>query len=67
MVDSTQRRSSMSIPIWRRKVLPENKDKLLNEARSVYYRDHAVTVTLSPEDIASMEMIATHEDDLPKA
>jgi len=48
-------------------LLPENKDKLLNEARSVYYRDHAVTVTLSPEDIASMEMIATHEDDLPKA
>jgi len=48
-------------------LLPENKDKLLNEARSVYYRDHAVTVTHSPEDIASMEMIATHEDDLPKA
>jgi hypothetical protein len=48
-------------------LLPENKDKLLNEARSIYDRDHAVTVTLSPEDIALVEMIATHEDDLPKA
>jgi hypothetical protein len=48
-------------------LLPENKDKLLNEARSIYDRDHAVTVTLSPEDIALAKMIATHEDDLPKA
>jgi hypothetical protein len=48
-------------------LLSENKDKLLNGARSVYDRDHAVTVTLSPEDIALVEMIATHEDDLPKA
>jgi hypothetical protein len=47
-------------------LLLENKDKLLNGARS-YDRDHAVTVTLSPEDIALAEMIATHEDDLPKA
>ena len=48
-------------------LLSENKDKLLNGARSIYDRDHAVTVTLSPEDIALAEMIATHEDDLPKA
>ena len=48
-------------------LLPENKDKLLNEARSVYDRDHAVTVTLTPEDLPLVEMIATHEDDLPKA
>jgi hypothetical protein len=48
-------------------LLPENKDKLLNEARSIYDRDHAVTVTLSPEDIARVKMIATHEDDLPEA
>lgn len=48
-------------------LLPENKDKLLNEARSIYDRDHAVTVTLSPEDIALVKMIATHEDDLPEA
>ena len=45
-------------------LLSENKDKLLN---AVYDRDHAVIVTLSPEDIALAEMIATHEDDLPKA
>jgi hypothetical protein len=48
-------------------LLPENKDKLLNEARSTYDRDHALTVTLTPEDLAFVEMIATHEDDLPKA
>jgi hypothetical protein len=48
-------------------LLPENKDKLLNETRSAYFRDHALTVTLSPEDIALADMIATHEDDLPNA
>jgi hypothetical protein len=48
-------------------LLLENKDKLLNETRSIYDRDHAVTVTLSPEDIALVKMIATHEDDLSEA
>jgi hypothetical protein len=48
-------------------LLPENKDKLLKDARSAYDRDHSVTVTLSPEDLAFVEMIATHEDDLPMA
>jgi hypothetical protein len=43
-------------------LLPENKDKLLNGARSIYDRDHAVTVTLSPEDIVLAKMIATHEE-----
>jgi hypothetical protein len=48
--------------------LPENKDKLLNEARSIYdKRDHAFTVTLTPEDLALVKMIAAHEDDLPEA
>ena len=48
-------------------LLSENKDKLLNGARSIYDRNHAETATLSPEDIALAKMIATHEDDLPKA
>ncbi len=48
-------------------LLPQNKDKLLNGTRTIYDSDHAVTVTLSPEDIAVVEMIATHEDDLPKS
>jgi hypothetical protein len=48
-------------------LLPKNKDKLLNEAGSIYKGDHTVTVTLTPEDLALVNMIATHEDDLPKA
>jgi hypothetical protein len=48
-------------------LLLENKGKLLDEARSIYNRDYAVTVTLSPKDIALAKMIATHEDDLPDA
>lgn len=48
-------------------LLPENKDRLLNEAGSIYNGDHTVTVTLTPEDLALVKMIATHEDDLPKA
>jgi hypothetical protein len=48
-------------------LLPENKDKLLKEISSIYYRDHAVTVTLTPEEVAQAKMIGTHEDDLPSA
>jgi hypothetical protein len=46
---------------------PENKDKLLAEMDAIYDRDHAVVITLSPEDMAFAKMLATHEDDLPKA
>lgn len=45
---------------------PENKDKLLAEIEAIYDRDHAIVVTLSPEDLAFAQMIATHEDDLPQ-
>lgn len=45
---------------------PENKDTLLAEIEVIYERDHAVIVTLTPEDIAFVKMLATHEDDLPK-
>ena len=31
------------------------------------YRDHAVVITLGPEDMASAKMLAAREDDLPKA
>lgn len=48
-------------------LLPEHKDKLLNEMRSIYDRDHAIDVKLSEQDIAAVKMIATHEDDLPRA
>jgi hypothetical protein len=48
-------------------LLPTNKDKLCKEIDTIYDREHAVKVTLSPEDIALAEMHATHEDDLPRA
>ena len=48
-------------------LLSVNKDKLRNEIQSIYDREHAVIVTLSPQDIAEIRMRATHEDDLPQA
>jgi len=48
-------------------LLPENWDKLRHDIRSIYERDHTVTVTLTPEQKAFAKMIATHEDDLPHA
>ena len=45
---------------------PDNKDKLLAEMEAIYDRDHAVVVTLGPEDLAFAQMLATHEDDLPQ-
>jgi hypothetical protein len=48
-------------------LLPENRDRLLKEMRSIYDRDHAVVIKLTPEDIAVADMLATHEDDLPRA
>jgi hypothetical protein len=46
---------------------PENKDRLLAEMDAIYDRDHAVIITLGPEDMALGKMLATHEDDLPQA
>src|SRR6516165_7790930 len=48
-------------------LLPESKEKLLKQIDTIYYRDHAVRVTLSKEDIALARMVVTHEDDLPSA
>ena len=45
----------------------ENRDRLLSEIDAIYDRDHAVVITLSPEDIALAKMLATRDDDLPKA
>ena len=43
--------------------LPANKAQLLKEARA----DTGILVELSEEDLATARMLATHEDDLPKA
>jgi len=48
-------------------LLPENKEKLRSEIDAVYDREHAVRVTLTPEEIAATVMSVTHEDDLPSA
>src|SRR5262245_30546081 len=46
---------------------PINKDKLRTEVESSYERDHVVKVTLDPQQIALARMIASDEDDLPRA
>ena len=46
---------------------PESRDRLLAEMDTIYDRDHAVIITLGPEDIALAKMLVTHEDDLPQA
>lgn len=48
-------------------LLSANKDKLFNEVRSIYDREHAAVVTLRPQDMALARMLSTHEDDLPRA
>jgi hypothetical protein len=48
-------------------LLSENKAKLHDRVNSIYERDHTVKITLDPEQMALVKMIATHEDDLPKA
>jgi hypothetical protein len=48
-------------------LLPENKEKLRSEIDAIYDREHAVRVTLTPEQIAAAVMSVTHEDDLPSA
>ena len=53
------------------KKLVEEDPTLLLPANKSKFRDAIETynliITLSPEDLSSAEMIATHEDDLPKA
>ena len=48
-------------------LLPTNKDKLRTEIHTVYDREHAVKVTLSPAEVAAAKMRVTHDDDLPRA
>ena len=48
-------------------VAPEKCAELMDKITTIYDRDHAVIVTLSDKDLASVGMLATHEDDLPQA
>ena len=45
----------------------DNRKHLIQAVKAIYNRDHAITVTLTDEDMAVARMIATHEDDLPHA
>jgi hypothetical protein len=44
---------------------PESKSRFLDEIEAIYGLKHAVTITLSPGEIALADMV--HEDDLPSA
>lgn len=48
-------------------MLLERKDQLMTAIDEVYDRDHAVRITLTPEDLAYARMLANHEEDLPRA
>jgi hypothetical protein len=48
-------------------VLSERREDLQKKVDEIYDRDHRVFVRLSEQDIALADMVATHEDDLPKA
>jgi hypothetical protein len=48
-------------------VAPEKCDVLLEAVRTVYDRDHAVTITLTEQNLAAADMMAARTDDLPKA
>jgi hypothetical protein len=45
----------------------DRRPELIKAVEMIYYRDHAVVVTLSEQDLDFARMVATHEDDLPQA
>jgi len=45
----------------------DKRPDLIKAVNLVYDRDHAVVVTLTEKDLAFVDMVATHEDDLPQA
>lgn len=48
-------------------VLPERREDLMKGIHEIYDRDHKVSVRLSEQDIAFIDMVATHDSDLPQA
>jgi hypothetical protein len=46
---------------------PERKRELLDKVDKTWQRDHCITVTLDEKQLAGVQMMATHEDDLPQA
>jgi hypothetical protein len=48
-------------------IAPEQRDALFEAVRAIYDRDHTVTITLTEQDLAAADMMASRTDDLPKA
>jgi len=46
---------------------PDNRQQLLEAVEVIYDRDHAVKVTLTPEDKAAVELMAARRNELPQA
>jgi len=44
----------------------DKRSELIKAIKTIYDRDHAITVTLTEEEIAFVRTAATHEDDLNK-
>jgi len=48
-------------------LIPEMRVKLMAAVEEIYESDHAVTVTLTKDDLAFVQMLVTHEDDMGRA
>jgi len=48
-------------------LIPEMREKLMAAVEEIYESDHAVKVKLTKEDLAFVQMLGTHEDDMGRA
>jgi hypothetical protein len=48
-------------------IAPNNRQQLLQAVKAIYDRDHAITVTLTPEDMAAVELMVARPNKLPQA
>ena len=46
---------------------PNNRQQLLEAVEAIYDRDHTINVTLTPEDIAAVELMVSRTNKLPQA
>jgi hypothetical protein len=45
----------------------DKRPDMIKAVNVIYDRDHAIKVTLTDQQLAFAQMVATHEDDLPQA
>jgi hypothetical protein len=48
-------------------LIPAMREKLIAAVEEIYESDHAVKVKLTKEDLAFVQMVGTHEDDMGRA